>query len=412
MLKEDKVISIITILGTALAITMMMVIILTQRIKTANIGPETNRERTMYIRFTKEVGKKIQHVNINPVTIHFYKQYLSGLTTPERVSLVGKNQEEVCMEGSEIYHTADIKYTDATYWNIYSLSFIAGKPFTNEEFQSGIPVAVIAKSLARKLFNATNEAMGKTFIMKKKSYRVIGIVEDVPTLCYYAYSQVWIPYTSDSHFSDPNTNSYEVILLAKNKQDFSTIKSEVRRSEISNNLEQDKNEMHFFGPFSDEEKLIKENIFNTDDPDLMKANIRYYLTLFILLLIPAINLSGFSLFKIINRTPEIGIRKAFGAEKKTILMQVLYENFLTSIIGGIIGLGLSCIAVTLVKDRLFSAESWGVQFVGENTIPISAFISHIVFVYVFFACVLLNLLSSGIPAWRASRLNIVDAIRS
>jgi putative ABC transport system permease protein len=153
--------------------------------------------------------------------------------------------------------------------------------------------------------------------------------------------------------------------------------------------------------------------FDTSEPDLVKGHARFYLTLAILLLIPAINLSGFSLLKIINRTSDIGIRKAFGADKKTILTQVLYENFLTSIIGGIIGLVFSLIALTLVKDQLFdSSKSWEPQLLDENSIPISAFISPWVFFYVILGCILLNLLSSGIPAWRASKMNIVEAIRN
>jgi len=410
MLKEDKVISIITILGTALAITMTMVIILTQRIKTTNIGPEVNRERTMYIQYYKEKSKN--SVNINPVSISNYKQYLNQLTVPEKVSLISKGQIYVCLEGSDVYYKADIRYTDATYWNIYSFSFLTGKPFSVEEFQSGVSVVVISQSIAQKLFNGTNEALGKTLILNKKPYKVIGIVKDVSTLCNKAYAQIWIPYTSDSQYNDPNTNSYEVVVLAKNKSDFSKIKTEVRRSEMANNPERNNKEVSFIGPFSGEELLIKVGNMDNSDPDLLKGNLRYYLTLAVLLLIPAINLSGFSMFKIISRTSEIGIRKAYGAGKKTILMQVLYENFLTSIIGGIIGLALSSVAVNLVKDKLFAQDSWELQFLGENTIPVSAFVSPWIFFYVILACILLNLLSSGIPAWRASRLEIAEAILS
>ena len=410
MLKEDKVISAITVLGTALAITIIMVIILTERIKTTNIGPEVNRERTMYIRYYKEQSKNA--VNINLVTTNNYKQYLNQLTVPEKVSLIAKGQVDVCLEESDIYFKADIRYTDAAYWNIYSFSFLTGKPFTNEEFQSGVTVAVISSSLALKLFNGTNEALSKTFILNKNPYKVIGIVKDVSTLCKEAYAQIWIPYTSDSRYNNPNMNSYELVVLAKNKSDFSKIKSEVRRSEMANNPERNEKEVSFIGPFSGEELLIKTGNMDNNDPDLIKGNLRYYLTLAILLLIPAINLSGFSMFKIINRTSEIGVRKAYGAGKKTILMQVLYENFLTSIIGGVIGLALSFVAVNLVKDKLFAQEMFGIKFLGENTIPVSAFISPWVFFYVILACILLNLLSSGIPAWRASRLRIAEAILS
>ena len=412
MLKEDKVISIITILGTALAITMVMAIILTQRIKTTNMGPEVNRERTMYIQYVKEETKKQQYVSIGSVSINSYKQYLEQLTVPEKISMISERQINICTEGSDIYHTADIKYTDAAFWSIYSFSFISGKPFTNEEFQSGVPVAVISKSLSNKLYNEESDATGKIVLIDKKPYKVIGIVKDVSTLCKYAYSQIWIPYTSNSFSNTVQSNIYKAVVLAKNTSDFPEIKSEVRRSEIANNPEREDKEVSFIGPFSGDEILVKTGNMNNDDPDMAKNRLRYYLTLAVLLLIPAINLSGFSLFKIINRTSEIGIRKAFGANKKTILMQVLYENFLTSLIGGIIGLALSFLAINFIKDKLFTQGPWSPQLIGENTIPVSAFISPGVFLYVFLVCVLLNLLSSGIPAWRASRLNIVEAIRS
>ena len=413
MLKEDKVISIITILGTALAITMIMVIILTQRIKTTNIGPEVNRERTMYIPNVMITNKKRNGNDLNQLDINNYKQFLTHLTIPEKISVAKKDQQDVQVEGSDIYNRADIKYTDAAYWSIYSFSFLSGKPFSEGEFQSGVPVAIISKSMARKLFGDASQALGKTFILNKKMYKVIGVVKDVPTLCKYAYAQIWVPYTSNQ--DEYSVYGYKAIFLAKNKSDFSKIKSEVRQSEIANNPQPDEKEIRFFGPFSEEELLMKGDVasFDASEPDLMKGNLRFYLTLIVLLLIPAINLSGFSLFKIINRTSEIGIRKAFGADKKTILMQVLYENLLTSIIGGIIGLALSMIAVSMIKDQLFGrVNPWDPQLLGENTIPLSAFISPAVFLYVFLACVLLNLLSSGIPAWRASKMNIVEAIRS
>ena len=412
MLKEDKVISIITILGTALAITMIMVIILTQRIKTTNIGPEVNRERTMYITNIRIQHKKVKSNDLNQLDINNYKQYLARLTTPEKISAAKKEQQAVKTEGGEKYDIADVKFTDAAYWSIYSFSFLTGKPFSEGEFQSGVPVAVISKGIARKLFNDLNTALGKTIILNKKEYKVIGIVEDVPVLCNYAYAQIWVPYTSNQ--DKYSVYNYQAIFLAKNKSDFSKIKSEVRRSEMANNPQPDEKEIRFFGPYSDEELLAIGNVgFDIKEPDMIKANFRFYLTLVVLLLIPAINLSGFSLFKIINRTSEIGIRKAFGADKKTILAQVLYENLLTSIIGGIIGLVLSMIALSFIKDRLFGqVNPWEPQLLGENTIPVSAFISPWIFVYVFLACVLLNLLSSGIPAWRASKLNIVEAIKN
>ena len=406
MLKEDKVISIISILGTALAITIVMVMILTKEMKTANIAPEVNKSRTMYIYYSEETQKNKNVFNGNPVSGILYKQYLSQLKTPEAISLQARGTEHIySVEKNEEINT-NIMSTDPVFWRIYKFSFLEGKPFSEEDFQSGIPSAVISNSLAKKLFGKESP-IGKEFSYNDKQYRVCGKVKDISFLCDKAYAQIWVPYTSTGKIEDKR---YMVTILAKNTGDFSKIKEEVRESEIRNNTEVDEYTVKFTGPYSNEELLIIGRYFHGADPDMKKDKIKFYLTLSILLLIPAINLSGFSLFKIISRTSEIGIRKAFGARKTTILMQVLYENFLTSVIGGIIGLLLSYSVVVLIKDRLFSSDFFQ-QMPGENSIPISAFVSPSIFFYVFLVCLILNLLSSGIPAWQASRLNIANSIK-
>lgn len=408
MLKEDKVISIITISGTALAITMIMVVILTQEIKTKNIAPEIYRERTMYIKWTKEEskGEEYKSININSVSGRLYKQYLSQLKTPELISLQNATHDRIFMINQDEYLDVDIMYADPDFWKMYRFSFPEGKPFSKEDFHSGLPTAVICKSLAQKLFQGESP-LGKEFSYENKQYRVCGVVKDVSTLCDNAYSQIWIPYTSV--FEKMEDGYFTAVILAKNKNDFNKIKKEVRESEIRNLREIDKNTVQFIGPYSRQELLVKDWNNTNDDPNLKKSAFKFYLILAILLLIPAVNLSGFSLFKMINRTSEIGIRKAFGANRKTILTQVLYENLLTSLTGGIIGLLLSYFTITLIKDRIFTMKS---HVLGEATIPVSSFISPSIFFYIFLICLILNLLSSGIPAWRASRLNISDSIKS
>jgi len=406
MLKDDKVISIISILGTALAITIVMVMILTKEMKTANIAPEVNKTRTMYINYSSETQKNRNNVTGNPVSGTLYKQYLSQLKTPEAVSLQAKGITHIHSVENNKDIGVNVISTDPTFWNIYKFTFLEGKPFSEEDFQSGIPSAVISNSIAKKLFGKESP-IGKEFSYNDKQYRVCGKVKDISFLSNNAYAQIWVPYTSNGKLED---RRYMVTFLAKNAGDFSKIKEEIRESEVRNNTEVDEYTVEFVGPYSNEELLMVGKYSYGKDPDLKKDKIKFYLTLSILLLIPAINLSGFSLFKIISRTSEIGIRKAFGARKRTILMQVLYENFLTSVIGGIIGLLLSYSVVVLIKDKLFASDFFH-QMPGENSIPISAFVSPSIFFYVFLVCLILNLLSSGIPAWRASRLNIADSIK-
>lgn len=84
-------------------------------------------------------------------------------------------------------------------------------------------------------------------------------------------------------------------------------------------------------------------------------------------------------------------------------MQVLYENLITSLIGGIVGLIFSFAVVMWLKKWLLD--------VGEDSsIPLETLVSFPVFLTVFLVCLLLNLLSAGIPAYRASKVNIVDSL--
>jgi putative ABC transport system permease protein len=129
----------------------------------------------------------------------------------------------------------------------------------------------------------------------------------------------------------------------------------------------------------------------------------------ILLLVPAINLSGMTLSRMKKRMPEIGVRKAFGATTGNLLMQILYENLTLTLIGGALGLALSYLAVTLMSDWLLVTEIVGMRG-GVASISAEMVVNPMVFIYAFLFCLVLNLLSAGIPAWRASRANIVNAI--
>ena len=92
------------------------------------------------------------------------------------------------------------------------------------------------------------------------------------------------------------------------------------------------------------------------------------------------------------------------------MMQVLSENMLYSLFGGILGLILSYVAAFLLGGMLFSVDfvSNGVEDL--QTMCIDLLFDPVVFLLAFLACFLLNLLSAAIPAWKVTRTNIVDAI--
>jgi putative ABC transport system permease protein len=187
----------------------------------------------------------------------------------------------------------------------------------------------------------------------------------------------------------------------RDKEEFGLLKAEFRAAERRFNAVDNEWNLTLRGPYNHKEMQL--NLDSNQEPETDKASRKMIFIIAILLLIPAVNLSSFSMSRIKRRSEEIGIRKAFGAKKYVILIQVIYENLITSFIGGIIGLILSYLVVIWLKQ-------WLLDIGTDSSIPIGALVSAPVFLGVFAACFLLNLLSAGLPAYRASTMKIVDSL--
>ena len=81
--------------------------------------------------------------------------------------------------------------------------------------------------------------------------------------------------------------------------------------------------------------------------------LRYAIVVIILLLVPAVNLSGMTLSRMRRRMAEIGVRKAFGATGGELMRQVFFENLVLTLLAGIVGLALSYVATFALNGFLF-----------------------------------------------------------
>ena len=113
-----------------------------------------------------------------------------------------------------------------------------------------------------------------------------------------------------------------------------------------------------------------------------------------------------------SRLPEIGIRKAFGATKGRLLVQILSENMFLTLLGGVVGLLFSYIAIFLLRTWLLSNSFGSISsvFGGTPMLSVSELLNPVIFLYAFLFCLILNLLSAGIPAYRMSRKEVVEAL--
>lgn len=403
MLKQNKFFSIISILGTALAIMMIMAIIVTDEIKNISVAPENNRDRTLYLTnqtLRDSTGRGVS-TNSGWITYEIIKNYIPLLKTPELISVQTGLNALVGTEVSTDDISTYVKCTDPAFWKLFSFSFQEGKAFGEEEFQSGLCEAVLSESMVKKIFKG-EKALGQTIKINFRPYRIIGIVKDISPVFTKASSDIWIPYTS---LKNSETIEYSVMLLAKNRNDFTAIRDEIKQIEKKFNGDEITKTLDLKWPAT--HRMLSMNIKGNNKNE-MRENIKIRnrkigFILIIIMLVPAINLSGLNLSRIKKRTQEIGVRKAFGAKRHIILIQILWENLITSLIGGIIGLALSFSVVLLMKDWLLGVSK-------DSIIPFSTIISIPVFLSVFAACILINILSAAIPAYRASCMTIVNSL--
>lgn len=408
MLKENRLVSAISITGTAISITMMMMVVLVLQVQVANYYPEEHRDRMLYVENGTMVRMKenMGNWNFGNMSIEAVKECFYTLQTPEIVATYAGSGLTVSLPDKRNYMAHPVKLTDAGFWKVFSFHFLAGAPFTEADVSSGVPQAVITEALARQLFG-TIDVIGKEIRLDLKLYRVCGVVEEVSKAARSSYADVWVPYTTNefcqSSFNDNMGGSFNVLLLAKEQGDFEAIRQELKQQIARyNSTKQD-----YFIDFSENPITRWDKAMGTDGQNFVDWKDFWLETggaMLFLLLVPVLNLLGVTQSSIRKRQAEIGVRKAFGATSGNIVRQVLYENGLMSLLGGMIGLLLSWSLFPLCKDFLLKASDTALR--AEMLFRPEAFILALLF------CMLINLLSAGLPAWWISRKPICEALKN
>ena len=127
-----------------------------------------------------------------------------------------------------------------------------------------------------------------------------------------------------------------------------------------------------------------------------------------MLIVPAINLSSMTQSRLRQRVSEIGVRRAFGSTRMEIMGQILMENMVVTLIAGLLGFLMSVAFAHFGSDILFSV-GYSSTYVTPKT-DLSMLLHASTFGLALLFCFILNLLSTGIPAWVASRIHIVTAM--
>jgi putative ABC transport system permease protein len=294
-----------------------------------------------------------------------------------------------------------VRRADAEFWRILDFTFLEGGPFTDQDVANASSVAIISAATRDRFFGGP-PAVGRTLEADNQRFRVIGVVDNVPSTRVVSSGDIYVPLTTaktDAYKKDM-LGDFFGLLLAKSADGIPAIQSEFR-SRLAGVEMPDKVYEHFYAPADTYfESFARRELGSSRDershPERLWAAMVLAGLLFLLL--PTVNLVNLNVSRIMERASEIGVRKAFGASSRTLVGQFVVENLVLTLVGGAIGFVLSALVLQAITAS-------GVLPHARLTINLR------VFLYGMGLTVIFGLLSGVYPAWRMSRLHPVAALK-
>ena len=419
MVRQNKLFTSIYVAGTALAIATTMIMAIVYYVKIAPVYPEVNRDHTFYITTSRFVNKQTGSANQWAFSFQAVKEWFYTLKNVKAVSA-----EITSWENSDYVQPFDgsgdfpviKKPTDPGFFQIYQFRFIEGKTFSEADWKSGIRSAVISDALARRIFGTDHGLVGKIFKLNYMDYRIAGVVKGASVLTGKSFAQVYVPYSSEANYDRKGGLTYYgayaiTVLTDSNEQDVD-MRKEISELVHKYNTSQDDWELKLKNqPRSHILSVFQP--FVGDDFSWKDVICHYFIVLLVLLLVPALNLSGMIAGRMETRLSEMGIRKSFGAHRAGLLSQIMWENLILTLAGGLLGLVLAWTALVTCREWVFSLfeEYPNVPLDGVATeVSGEMLLAPSIFAAALLLCVVLNLLSALIPAWHSLRNPIIQSL--
>jgi len=429
LIREDKLFSVIYVAGTAVAIASAMVIAIVLNIKLADIPPESNRSRTLYVSnflATESVATSQEGTRsgVSTAAIDSVFRQLKCVEVATGILSDGQHFMDIANDEQKRVIWGTAMGCDPDFFKLYNLDFISGRPFSEKEFQGGERVCVVSERIAKKLEDADH------FIILDQethpSLHVVGIVKTVSPLMENARADIYVPYKVEgigfnptrqkAQFSYSGNLSVRILLReGYSREDFLEEIEPLRQhynAVISSQAgEKAEWEMlvktHFFSEINFSHDLTYQSLSDKVENLLPPA-----ILMLLFLLLPAINLSGLVSNRMEARRAEMGIRKAFGAKRRELLNEVINENLVLTLLGGAVGWVLSWFYICAIRNSEVFIQLF---FIREQTnwdvsLDFQMFFTPTLFLIAFLCCATLNLMAALIPAWASLRKPIVESL--
>lgn len=314
------------------------------------------------------------------VTAEELKSYLPGSLIKGVAPVLSANA--VIKEGTS-RSTRSILGVTAEYGDIYGAEIQSGRFFMEADITFGTHVCVIGTEVAGDLFESY-DVLGKTVTIDDTSFTVIGLLEESgTTLGGSGDAVILLPLTTAQRLTGEKAISQFYISVLDTDMT-ETVKTTAELALYALTRDEDA-----YSVYSQSDILDAMDEVN-DTLAWMLGGIGA-----ISLLVGGIGVMNIMLVTVTERTREIGIRKAVGAGRGVILLQFLTEACVLSLLGGVLGIGLSCLGMELYGSLTGQSASISLEY---------ALMALLV-------CMGLGVLFGAYPANKGAKLQPIEALR-
>lgn len=325
-----------------------------------------------------------------PITYKIAKELQSQLTTTEYVSIENSSTMSIkANTGITSDPDVNVKGINEYYFEVNNFEIEDGRGISIEDIYNKRNVAVVGNDIVTKLFNGVSP-IGQIITIRSTQYTIVGILKTKGAVMGQSQDNiVMIPLTVYvEKVSDSPRSSVDLSFKAFSKTELQDVMDEttgILRS-IRNVKPGDENDFE---------------IMSNEGISSQFATFTNFISVFgtasgiIALIVAGVGIMNIMLVSVKERTKEIGIRKAVGAKRSTILFQFVVEAVTLCQMGGLLGMIISYSALLL----LGSITNIEIIF------PIKSLVISI------FTCTFIGVVFGFYPAWKASKLDPIEALR-
>ena len=280
------------------------------------------------------------------------------------------------------------------YLQAYNLNVADGSFISEYDYQRGARVAVLGANVKETLFEDA-DPIGQPMRMQQNIVRVIGVLETKGAMSSSSDDAILIPMTAMQQMvAQPRTSRGERVISSIAL----TVDDKEHATFVADEITELLRFRHQLGPGVDDDFRVRsmEEIASMLSEAVGTMTALLGAIAAISLLVGGIGVMNIMLVSVLERTREIGIRKAMGARERDIWSQFLIEAAFLTFTGGIIGV----------------AVGWVVSYVVGNMGTMTTVVSADIIILAVSVSVGIGLFFGFYPAWNASRLNPIDALRS